>query len=121
MKCTKHSGLLLCLGYILNSSDSQVVRAESALFTTQKHNADRTTISLRQHPERPLLELYTLWFDLESSQNITVKLVCTAFLLDAQHLRDSVKNKPASLFVSLGKSNQRDSPCWCGRQIASNS
>ena len=39
MKCTKHSGLLLCLGYILNSSDSQVVRAESVLFTTQKHNA----------------------------------------------------------------------------------
>ena len=63
MKCTKHSGLLLCLGYILNSSDSLLVRAESVLFTTQKHNADRT-IGLRQHPERPLLELYTLWFDL---------------------------------------------------------
>ena len=30
---------------------------------------------------------------------MTLKLVFTASQLDAQHLRDSVKNKPASLFV----------------------
>ena len=35
---------------------------------------------------------------------MTVKLVFTASLLDAQHQRDSVKNKPASLLVvPLGK------------------
>ena len=35
---------------------------------------------------------------------MTYKVVFTAFLLDVQHLRDIVKNKPASLFaVTLGK------------------
>ena len=35
---------------------------------------------------------------------MTLKLVFTASLLDAQHLRDSVKNKPVSLLVMpLGK------------------
>ena len=35
---------------------------------------------------------------------MTLKLVFTASLLDAQHLRDSVENKPASLLVvPLGK------------------
>ena len=31
----------------------------------------------------------------------TLKLVLTAFLLDAQHQGDNVKNKPASLLVPL--------------------
>ena len=35
---------------------------------------------------------------------MTLKLVFTASLLDAQHYKDSVENKPASLFVmQLGK------------------
>ena len=35
---------------------------------------------------------------------MTLKLVFTASLLDAQHYRDSVENKPASLLVvPLGK------------------
>ena len=35
---------------------------------------------------------------------MTLKLVFRAFLLDAQHYRDSVDNKPASLLVApLGK------------------
>ena len=35
---------------------------------------------------------------------MTFKLIFTASLLDAQHLRDSVENKPASLLVvPLGK------------------
>ena len=35
---------------------------------------------------------------------MTIKLVFTASLLDAQHYRDSVENKPASiLVVPLGK------------------
>ena len=37
---------------------------------------------------------------------MTLKLVFTASLLDAQHLRDSVKNKPASLHVvPMGKAH----------------
>ena len=32
---------------------------------------------------------------------MTFKLVFTASLLDVQHLRDSVENKPASLLVVL--------------------
>ena len=34
---------------------------------------------------------------------LTLKLVFIAFLLDAQHKRDSVENKPASLLVLFGK------------------
>ena len=53
---------------------------------------------------------------------MTLKLVFTASLLDAQHLRDSVKNKPASLFVvPLGKALSGIPPFWCGRQMAGNS
>ena len=52
---------------------------------------------------------------------MTLKLVFTASLLDAQH-RTSVKNKPASLLVvSLGKALSGILPSWCGRQIAGNS
>ena len=51
---------------------------------------------------------------------MTLKLVFTASLLDVQH-RNSVKNKPASLFVSLGKALSRIPPSWCGKQIAGNS
>ena len=34
---------------------------------------------------------------------MTLRLIFTASLLDAQHQRDSVENKPASLLVPLGK------------------
>ena len=45
-----------------------------------------------------------LGFDSQSGQTNDLKLVFTASLLDVQHLRDSVKNKPASLLVvPLGK------------------
>ena len=37
-------------------------------------------------------------------KSMTVQLIFTAFLLDAQHYRDSVENKPTSLLVvPLGK------------------
>ena len=53
---------------------------------------------------------------------MTLKLVFTASLLDAQHKRDSVKNKPASLLVvSVGQALSGITPCWCGKQMAGNS
>ena len=53
---------------------------------------------------------------------MTFKLVFTAFLLDAQHQRDSVKSKPASLLVvPLGKVLCGIPPFWCGRQMVGNS
>ena len=52
---------------------------------------------------------------------MTLKLVFTASLLDVQHERDSVKNKPASLLVPLGKALSGIPPSWCGRQMAGNS
>ena len=53
---------------------------------------------------------------------MTLKLVFTASLLDAQHYRDSVENKPASiLVVPLEKALSRILPSWCGRQMAGNS
>ena len=49
---------------------------------------------------------------------MTLKLVFTASLLDAQ---DSVENKPASLLVvPLGKALSGIPPSWCGRQMADN-
>ena len=52
---------------------------------------------------------------------MTLKLVFTATLLDGQHLRDSVENKPASLLVvSLGKAHSGIPPSWCDRQMAGN-
>ena len=45
-----------------------------------------------------------------------------ASLFDAQHERDSVKNKPASLLVvPLAKALSGIPPSWCGRQMAGNS
>ena len=52
---------------------------------------------------------------------MTLKLVFAASLLDAQHSRDSVKNKPASLLIPLGKTLNGIPPSWCGRQMAGNS
>ena len=53
---------------------------------------------------------------------MTLKLVFTASLLDDQHLRDSVENKPASLLlVPLEKALSGIPPFWCGRQMAGNS
>ena len=48
---------------------------------------------------------------------VTLNLVFTAFLLDAQHQRDNVENKPASLrVVPLGKAKALSGipPSWCG-------
>ena len=45
-------------------------------------------------------------------------MVFTASLLGAQHIRDSVENKPASLLVvSLGKALNGMPPSLCGRQV----
>ena len=53
---------------------------------------------------------------------MTLKLVFTAFLLDSQHCRDSVKNKAVSLLVvPLGKALSGIPPSWYGRQMAGNS
>ena len=49
-------------------------------------------------------------------------MVFTASLLGAQHIRDSVENKPASLLVvSLGKVVNRMPPSLCGRQMVGQS
>ena len=53
---------------------------------------------------------------------MTVKLVFTASLLDVQHQRDKVENKPANLLaVLLGKALSEIPPSWCGRQVVGNS
>ena len=45
-------------------------------------------------------------------------MVSTASLLGAQHIRDSVENKPASfLVVSLGKTLNGMPPSLCGKQM----
>ena len=45
-------------------------------------------------------------------------MVFTASLPGAQHIRDSVENKPASLLVvSLGKALNGMPPSLCGRQM----
>ena len=45
-------------------------------------------------------------------------MVFTAYLLGAQHIMDSVENKPASfLVVSLGKTPNGMLPSLCGRQM----
>ena len=45
-------------------------------------------------------------------------MVFTASLLGAQHIKDSVENKPASLLVVfLGKALNGMSPSLCGRQM----
>ena len=55
-------------------------------------------------------------------KSITLKLVFTASLLDAQHYMESVENKPASLLVApLGTALSGILPSWCGRQMAGNS
>ena len=47
-----------------------------------------------------------------------LKMVFTASLLGAQHIRDSVENKPVSwLVVSLGKALNGMPPSLCGRQM----
>ena len=46
-------------------------------------------------------------------------MVFTAFLLGAQHKKDNVENKPASLLVvSLDNTFNGMSPFLCGRQVA---
>ena len=53
---------------------------------------------------------------------MTLKLIFTPSLLDAQDQRDRVKNKPASLLVMpSGKALGGIPPSRCGRQMASNS
>ena len=53
---------------------------------------------------------------------MTLKLIFTASLLDAQHQRDSVDNKPASLLaMPLGKALNGITPSCCGKQMAGNS
>ena len=52
---------------------------------------------------------------------MTLKLVFTASLLDAQRYTESVENKPASLLVvPLGKALNGIPPSWSGRQMAGN-
>ena len=80
-----------------NSSDGRVVRASAS-----------RAVDLGLIPSRVKL--------------MTLKLVFTASLLNAQNESDSVKNKPASLLVvSLGRALSGIPPSWCGRQMAGNS
>ena len=80
-----------------NSSDGRVVRASASRVVD--------------------LGLIPSWV-----KPMTLKLVFTASLLDAQHYKKSAKNKPASsLVVLLGEALSGISPSWCGRQVVSNS
>ena len=55
-------------------------------------------------------------------KSMTLKLVFTAALLDAQHQRDSVENESASLLgVPLGTALIDITLSWCNRQMAGNS
>ena len=63
-----------------------------------------------------------LGFDFESVQTNDFKIGIAASLLDVQHQRDRVENKPAGLLVApLGKALCGISSSWCGRQLAGNS
>ena len=80
-----------------NSSDGRVVRASAS------GAADSGLIPSRVKP-------------------MTLKLVFTTSLLDVQHYRDSVENKPASFTCCAGgKAFSGIPPSWCGRQVAGNS
>ena len=82
---------------LIYSSDGRVVRASAS------DSVDSSLISSRVKP-------------------MTIKLVFTASLIDTQHYRDSVENKPASLaVVPLGKALNGVTPSWCGRQGVGNS
>ena len=58
------------------------------------------------------------FISLVESYQKTLKMVFTASLLGAQHIRYSVENKPARLLiVSLGKALNGMPPSLCGRQM----
>ena len=60
-------------------------------------------------------------FPVESYQK-TLKMVFTASLLGAQHNRDIMGNKTASLLVvSLGKARNGMPPSLCGKQMVKSS
>ena len=60
--------------------------------------------------ERLLLDRQTWGLIPSRVKPTTLKLVLTASLLDVQHFRDSVENKPASLLgVPLGRALKRNS------------
>ena len=85
---------MICSSVTQLSSDARVVRA----FASK--NVDLSLIPSLVKP-------------------MTLKLVFTVSLLDAQHERDSVENKPASLLsVPLGKALSGIPLSWCGRQVA---
>ena len=83
---SKHQNLVV----LLNSSDGRMVRASVS------GAVDSGLVPSRLKP-------------------MALKLILTAFLLDVQHFRDNVENKPASLLVPLGKALSGVSPSWCGR------
>ena len=91
-----HLGFSSFMAGSIYSSDSRVVRA-SALGAVE--------LGLIPNRVKPM----------------TLKLVFTASLLDAQHQRNSVDNKPASLLVvPLRRALGEIPPSWCGRQMAGN-
>ena len=58
------------------------------------------------------------FISLFESYQKTLKIGIYSSLLGAQHIRDSVENKPASLLVvSLGKALNGMPPSLCGRQM----
>ena len=82
--------------YFFNSSDGQVVRASASEAAYSAFIPSRV-------------------------KSMTLKSVFTASVLDVQHYRDSVENKPASLLVVLlGKALSGISPSWYSRQVAGN-
>ena len=92
-----HTTYIPALSYNANSSDGRVVRASAS------GAVDLSLIPSRVKP-------------------MTLKLVFTASPLDAQHYRNSVENKPASLLVvPLGKALSGIPQSSCGRQMAGNS
>ena len=77
---------------MFNSSDGRVVKASASGAADSR---------LIPHQVKP----------------ITLTLVFSASLLDAQHQRDSVEDKPASSLVPLGKTLRGIFSSWCDRLL----
>ena len=69
-------------------------------FRVLRLNFD-TTDQMAEWYKAPASGSVDLGFNYKFGQPMTLQLVFKASLLDAQHQRDSVKNKPASLLVVL--------------------
>ena len=86
------------------------IKIANALMRLQKPNG-KLQNKLRQGL-KTFARVVDLGLILSRVKLTTLNLVFTASLLDAQHLRYSVANKPASLLVALGTALTGIPPSW---------